>query len=112
MRILALSAVVMLLAGCDHLFPSRAMHNCETASHALRVHDNRIDTARNAGAMGFTATLATRGYMTYHCTLTANNQVACVNAASPRVIPNSAEVQRLIRQRNAIEARVARACQV
>ncbi len=112
MRILVLMTGAMLLSGCSIFFPSRAMHSCDSASHALRVHDSKIDTARAAGAMGFTATLATRGYMTYNCMLVPGDQVACVSAESGHTIPNSAQVQRLMRERNAIEARVARACQV
>lgn len=112
MRALLLLAGTLLISGCSQFFPSRSDQSCETASHALRVHDSRIDAARATGTLGFTANLATRGYQSYHCVTTSGNQIACSIIESGIAAQNSARVNRLLRERNAIEARVARACQI
>ncbi len=112
MRALILIAGTLTLSGCSYFFPTRADTSCETASHALRVHDSRIEAARAAGTLGFTANLATRGYQTYHCVTTSGNQIACSTISSGLEAHNSARVSRLLRERSMIENRVARACQI
>ncbi len=112
MRVLCLVAGTMILSGCSYFFPSRANTTCESASHALRVHDSRIEAARAQGAMGFTANLATRGYQTYHCVTTQGNQVACSTIEAGLAAHQSTQITRLLRERNLIENRVARACQI
>ncbi|MFN7002350.1 MAG: hypothetical protein ACK4NW_02830 [Roseinatronobacter sp.] len=111
MRTFLLLTGVLVVSGCSHFFPSRSQHSCEAASHALRVHDSRIEAAR-AGSMGFTANLATRGYQTYHCVLTRGDQVACSTVPGGAGNAPSAQVNRLMRERSVIESRVARACQI
>jgi len=112
MRIIIMLAGALMLSGCAHFFPSRSAQSCEEASHALRVHDSRIDAARAAGAMGFTATLASRGYGTYHCVTRSGNQIACTEVARGHAQEQSAQMRRLMRERSIIESRAARACQV
>ena len=112
MRALVFMAGTLMISGCSLFFPSRADHSCEAASHALRVHDSRIDAARASGSMGFTANLATRGYQSYHCVTTSGNQIACSTIESGIAAQDSSRVDRLMRERNAIESRVARACQI
>ena len=112
MRTLLLLIGSLALSGCSIFFPSRGQHTCEAASHALRVHDSRIDAARASGSMGFTASLATRSYQTFHCVVTGNDQVACSSAAGGVPTVPSAQVNRLMRERSLIENRVARACQI
>lgn len=112
MRALLFLAGTLTISGCSHFFPSRSDTSCDTASHALRVHDSRIEAARASGSMGFTANLATRGYQTYHCVTTRGNQVACSPIESGLRDHASTQVTRLMRERNAIENRVARACGV
>lgn len=112
MRVIFLLTGVVMLSGCEQFFPTRALHGCEQASHALRVHDSKIDAARAAGALGFTATLSTRGYATYHCVTTSGNQIACSTIEAGVAQAQSARVGRLMRERSMIENRVARACQI
>lgn len=112
MRAVLLLAVSTLIAGCSDLFPTRAEHSCETASQALRVHDSKIDAARMAGSLGFTAKLASRGYQTYHCITTRGDQIACSTIESGLAAQHSTRVNRLLRERSAIEDRVARACKI
>ncbi len=112
MRTFLLLIGSLALSGCSVFFPSRAQHSCESASHALRVHDSRIDAARASGAMGFTATLASRSYQTYHCVLTRGEQVACSTIEQGLARQQSAQIQQLMRERTVIENRVARACQI
>ena len=112
MRAYILLAGTLVISGCSYFFPSRSTTSCEAASHALRVHDSRIQAAREAGTLGFTANLATRGYQTYHCVSTQGNQIACRSIESGIAATNSARVNRLMRERNAIENRAARACQI
>lgn len=120
MRALALLSGVLLLAGCSEYFPSRAVDSginssittCQSETNALRIHDAKIDAARSSGSMGFKVQLASRGYSTYHCTSRPNGQIACVRPESGVSIPSSNEVNRLLRERSRIEARVARACKV
>ena len=112
MRAFIFLAGTLLISGCSHFFPSRSATSCEAASHALRVHDSRIQSAREAGTLGFTANLATRGYRTYHCVSTQGNQIACSSIEGGIAAANSSRVNRLMRERNAIENRVARACQI
>ncbi len=112
MRILILMAGTILVAGCASFAPSRTTHGCDSASHDLRVHDMKIDAARSSGSMGFSATLASRGYTSYQCMLVPGNQVACVAAGAGAGLPRDAQVRRLLRERDAIEERVARACHI
>lgn len=112
MRVAALLTGTLLISGCSYFFPTRSDHSCDAASHALRVHDSRIDAARAAGYMGFTATLATRGYQTFHCVTTSGDQIACSTIERGLATQHSTEMQRLLRQRHLIENRVARACQI
>lgn len=112
MRILILMAGTLLIAGCSIFAPSRSSQGCQNASHELRVHDMKIDAARASGAMGFNAILASRSYNNYRCTKMLGNQVACVPVESAAALPGNGQVERLLRERRRIEARVARACQV
>lgn len=110
MRALLLLTGTLAISGCAYFFPSRSESSCDAASHALRVHDSRIEAARASGSMGFTANLATRGYQTYHCVTTRGNQVACSTLEHGLHNHASTQVKRLIRERSMIENRVARAC--
>ena len=112
MRTFMLLIGSLALSGCSAFFPSRGQHSCEAASHALRVHDSRIDAARATGSMGFTANLASRSYQTYHCVVTRGDQVACSTVEGGVSNAPSAQMNRLLRERSLIENRVARACQL
>lgn len=112
MRVIYFLAGAALLSGCNNVYPTHASQSCDQASHALRVHDSKIEAARRAGTMGFTVTLGSRGYTTYHCVTTSGNQVACSTIAAGVAREQSVQVARLMRERDRIEARVARACQI
>ncbi len=112
MRAGLLIAGSLMISGCSYFFPTRSDTSCETASHALRVHDSRIEAARSAGSLGFTANLATRGYQTYHCVTTSGNQIACSTISSGLEAHHSDRLSRMLRERAIIENRVARACQI
>ncbi len=112
MRILLMLTSAVMLSGCAHFFHRGADQSCEAASHALRVHDSRIEAARASGAMGFTATLASRGYGTYHCITRAGNQIACTEVARGYAQYQTVQMQRLMRERSIIEHRAAHACQI
>lgn len=113
MRVIFLISSTTLLLGCaEFLRHEGAGQDCQQASHALRVHDSKIDSARMTGGYGFTASLASRGYNTYHCFTVSGNQIACSTVMPQVRSTESARLNRLMRERNTIEARAARACQI
>lgn len=112
MRLILVVAGAAMVSGCAQLFPSRADHGCDQASHALRVHDSKIEAARASGAMGFTATLVSRSYATYHCVTTSGDQIACHAIREGEARAQTARMTRLMRERSMIENRVARSCQI
>jgi len=113
MRVFLLISSTTALLGCAEFFQrGGGSQDCQQASHALRVHDSKIEAARMPGSSSFTASLASRGYNTYHCTTVSGDQIAC-SAVMPNVrASDSARLNRLMGERSAIEARAARACQI
>ena len=113
MRVILIILSTTLLSGCAEFFHrANSDQDCQQASHALRVHDSKIDAARMSGSFGFTASLASRGYNTYHCFTVSGDQIACSTVLPPARAADSTRMNRLMRERNTIEARAARACQI
>jgi hypothetical protein len=113
MRVIFLIFSTTLLLGCAEFFNrGNSAQDCQQASHALRVHDSRIEAARMQGAAGFTAPLASRGYNTYHCVTVSGNQIACSTVLPGLHAAETTRLNRLLRERNSIEARAARACRI
>lgn len=113
MRVIFLIFSSTLLLGCAEFFNrGNSAQDCQQASHALRVHDSRIEAARMQGAAGFTTPLASRGYNTYHCVTVSGDQIACSTVLPGVHASDTAHLNRLMRQRSTIEARAARACRI
>jgi hypothetical protein len=114
MRVILLISSTTLLMGCAEFFHRQtAGQDCQQASHALRVHDSKIAAAsRLSESTGFIAPLASRGYNTYHCSTVSGNQIACSTIMPSLKAADTAHLNRLMRERNGIEARAARACRI
>lgn len=105
MRAMIALPIAIVMSGCA-LFQGAAP-DCQDASRALRAHDAKIEAARSRDTTQFTVHLASKGHAMYHCTQ-SRDHVAC--RAQPVAQP--AISARLMHQRDILEARVARACQI
>ena len=113
MRAIIILSTTTLLSGCIGYMPGeRSEAECQQASHALQVHDSRIEAARMPKSYGFSARLPSRGYKTYHCSTISGDHIACSTVMPSVRATESAQLNRLMRERATIEARAARACQI
>lgn len=113
-RCISLFAAAALLAGCiketgDHVV-SRSV--CEQSSHALRVHDAKIEQARNGSAAQHTLRLPSKAGAPYHCSV-QGKQVHCVSAVAANTAKgDTRQVARLLRERERLHAQALNSCRV
>lgn len=112
MRFFPLFAAAGLLAGCmspvSDDIPSRSA--CEQSSHALRVHDSKIESARTGAPGHFTVRLPSKGHAPYLCNM-EGSQAHCIPAGTVAAAkPENRHVAKLVRERETIYSRARKAC--
>lgn len=114
MRCISLLTAAVLLAGClketgDHVVSRSA---CEQSSHALRVHDSKIEKAREGDTAQHTLRLPSREGAPYRCKV-EGKQVHCVSAGAVHSAKdNTRHVARLLRERERLQVRAMHSCRV
>lgn len=103
-------STILMISGCAAV-QDNDYESCHKASHAVRVHDSKIEVARNHAGGSFTAQLPSKGHATYTCSQRGAGHLVCVqrasgSAAAAPVTPSA----KLMRERHALVERADAAC--